>query len=98
MLALEPDGVWIVSDGQRQLVLPDDFEATGIFGGTRVVWVEGTRAGVPTLLVIDPVVDRLEVARTVRLSNTSDLSVTFTSPRNAVVVSAGAVYRVKLPR
>lgn len=97
LLASESGAAWIVSDGERQMVLPDGFAPTGILAAADVVWVAGSRAGVPTLLVIDPSASTLEVARTVRLANTSDLSVTFISPRSAIVVSAGSAYRVRLP-
>lgn len=93
----ESETAWLVSDGEREIVLPDGFAPTGILAAADVVWVAGSRAGVPTLLVIDPSASTLEVARTVRLANTSDFSVTFISPRSAIVVSAGSAYRVRLP-
>jgi hypothetical protein len=96
-LATDAAGAWFVSDRRQELPLPEQFTPTGISAGADVVWIEGSRAGVPTLLVIDPNGSKLEVARTVRLANTSDLAVTFTSKRTVFVASAGSIYRVQLP-
>jgi hypothetical protein len=98
-LLVRGDGdTWLVSDGENEVTLPRDFEATGIFAAGSVVWVDGSSAGVRTVLVIEPRASRISIGRTLRLDNTSDLSITFTSPRNALIASAGEAYGVKLPK